>query len=102
MMGPTIEDTFPENAKRPKNCPRFSLGVSSIMRIRDDPQLAPSEIPNKLPATQKTHSVVAVTARMSATIKMTYTTVIERFAPMAFVTYPNRNEPMILEIVDTR
>ncbi|MNY79565.1 hypothetical protein D3C86_2202470 [compost metagenome] len=43
--GPTMEDTFPEKANRPKNWPRFSSGVSCTISVREVTHMAPMETP---------------------------------------------------------
>ena len=67
IRGPIIEETFPENAKSPKNCPLFSTGVNSIMNVRDVTHIDPSAMPNMLPAIQNQRGVWAKTATNKAT-----------------------------------
>ena len=100
--GPIIEDTFPENANSPKNWPLFSSGVNSIIYVRDVTHIDPSEMPNILPAIQNQRAVWAKTAINKATKSRipTYVTAIRD--PFDCVMYPNRNDPAILDTVDTK
>lgn len=86
--GPTMDETLPEKAKSPKNCPLFPSGVSSMINVLDVTHVAPKATPNKLPASQSIQGAMAKTAKHNATIKSPATDATASFDPIFLEIYP--------------